>query len=106
MTSAEGRTGKDRVWLVKSRVYKLVTTYVGLHFVFKNGKVHIIFIFGFSLLLRDYNQLEQGSQAALAEQNSAVHCTSHHCLVNFIPNLMLIFFIKDNVSDRLVLVVI
>lgn len=106
LTSAEGTTRKDRVWLLKNRVYKLVTTYVGLHFVFKNRKVHIILIFDFSLLLRDYTQLEQGSQAALAEQHSAAHCTSHHCLVNFIPSLTLIFFIKGKMSDGLVLVVI
>lgn len=82
-----------------------MTTDIGLHFV-KNGKVHIILIWGFSLLLRDYDQLEQGSQATLAAPNSPVHCTSHHCLVNFIPNSMLIFFVKGQVSDGLVLVVI
>lgn len=58
IVSAKGTTGSDRVWLVKGRICKLVATQVGLHSVFKNEKVHMILTFGFSLLLRGYNQLE------------------------------------------------
>lgn len=100
LSGAEGTTGKDRVWLARGRVCKLVATYWPAFCFYKwKGSHDLDFLaflekwIDFSLLLRGYNHLEQDGEAALTEQNSPVRCSPHHCLVTFVLNL-LIFFIK------------